>query len=80
MLAMSASSFHPGGANLGMADGSVRFIKETVSSFPLTSNPPVGMYYSGFNTYALDPAFPQLPVFQALSTIGGGEVISSDAY
>ena len=84
MLPMSASSFHPGGANLGMADGSVRFIKETVSTFPANPSdpglPPAGMYYSGYNTYALDPALTQLPVFQALSTIGGGEVISSDTY
>ncbi len=78
MLAMSGSSFHPGGANFGFADGSVRFIKETVASFPLTSNPPVGMYYSGYNTYALSTN--TLPVFQALSTIGGGEVISADSY
>jgi prepilin-type processing-associated H-X9-DG protein len=84
MMAMSATSFHPGGANMGMADGSVRFMKETIASFPLTSNPPAGMYYSGYNTYALNigpgTSVPTLPVYQALSTIGGGETISSDAY
>jgi hypothetical protein len=59
-------------------------MKETIASFPLTSNPPAGMYYSGYNTYALNigpgTSVPTLPVYQALSTIGGGEVISSDAY
>jgi prepilin-type N-terminal cleavage/methylation domain-containing protein/prepilin-type processing-associated H-X9-DG protein len=79
VMAMSASSFHAGGANFGMADGSVRFIKDTVSTFATTSNPPVGMYYSGYNTYALSGAV-ITPVYQALSTIVGSEVISADAY
>lgn len=26
----AAYAFHPGGAHLGMADGSVRFVKETI--------------------------------------------------
>jgi len=50
--AIAASSRHPGGVNMAFADGSVHFIKSTVS--------------------------PQ--TYSALSTPGGGEVVSSDAY
>jgi prepilin-type processing-associated H-X9-DG protein len=82
VLGMSASSFHAGGANFGMGDGSVRFIKDTVGTLqynPNTGNVPLnGMFYSGFNTYGLSATM--LPVYQALSTISGGEVISADAY
>ena len=49
---LSASSYHPGGVNVLMADGSVKFMKNTVSPF----------------------------TWRALGTIGGGEVISADAY
>ena len=49
---VAARSRHPGGVNALAADGSVKFIKNTVS-----------------------PA-----VWQALATIAGGEVVSSDAY
>jgi prepilin-type processing-associated H-X9-DG protein len=44
------ASLHPGGANFVMADGSVRFVKETVP----------------------------FQVYQALSTIQGGEVMTGD--
>jgi prepilin-type processing-associated H-X9-DG protein len=46
------SSRHPGGVNMGFADGSVHFIKNTISLY----------------------------IWWGLSTIAGGEVISSDSY
>jgi prepilin-type N-terminal cleavage/methylation domain-containing protein/prepilin-type processing-associated H-X9-DG protein len=85
-LSMSVSSFHPGGANVGMADGSVRFLKETIASFPANAVPATnyatsgpGPYYSGANTYGMFNGT-QMPIFNALSTRNGGEVISSDGY
>jgi prepilin-type N-terminal cleavage/methylation domain-containing protein/prepilin-type processing-associated H-X9-DG protein len=57
----SASSFHPGGANFGFADGSVKFLKESVSSWQIvntggttiqgsgiTSNPPAAAGSNGY--------------------------------
>ena len=35
----TASSYHPGGANISMADGSVRFINEAIDTGRLTDNP-----------------------------------------
>lgn len=49
---VSARSTHPGGANALMADGSVRFMKNSIS----------------------------LPVWRALGSRGGGEVISADSF
>ncbi len=49
---VTATSRHPGGVNLMLVDGSVRFIKNAIAG----------------------------PVWQALATIAGGEVVGADQY
>ncbi|MDG3004399.1 DUF1559 family PulG-like putative transporter [Paludisphaera mucosa] len=49
---LAARSRHSGGVNSAMCDGSVRFMKDSIS----------------------------LPIWRALSTTQGGEIVSSDAY
>ncbi|MGP0068562.1 MAG: DUF1559 domain-containing protein [Isosphaeraceae bacterium] len=78
---ISASSRHPGGVNVALADGSVRFIKDTISSWTLAADGfPVGtprinpMWFTG-NLGTATPG-----VWQALSTRASGEVISADSY
>jgi prepilin-type N-terminal cleavage/methylation domain-containing protein/prepilin-type processing-associated H-X9-DG protein len=77
-----ASSYHPGGANFSFCDGSVRFIKESIATWPLASDGmPVGhqaLTCGGWTYYKQGGAAPQ--VYQALSTRAGGELISGDAY
>jgi prepilin-type N-terminal cleavage/methylation domain-containing protein/prepilin-type processing-associated H-X9-DG protein len=80
-FSISASSYHPGGANFCFADGSVKFIKETISSWKLVPPnwQPVNVSFSTATaTFTVGP--PGMGVYQALSTRAGGEVISSDSY
>ncbi len=62
-----ASSFHPGGANMLFADGSVHFLKSI--SGDAGTNPDGSTIYTQSSL-----------IFQALGTRGGGEVVSADSY
>ncbi len=63
----SVSSGHPGGANVLMGDGSVRFTKDSIDSAPFDS-------YYGVTLRT------EIGVWQKLATRNGGELVGSDAY
>ncbi len=82
-MVLSSSSFHPGGANFGFADGSVRFLKDSIQSWqliPTGSNLyPAGFTRDGNNTFQAGVGA-QIGVYQKLGSRNGGEVTSSDSY
>jgi prepilin-type processing-associated H-X9-DG protein len=78
-VAYAASSLHPGGLNVLMADGSQRFVSETISSWPIdpATGYPQGARQDDTGAWT---GLPAPGVWQALSTRGGGEIVSQDGF
>ena len=75
----AASSLHPGGLNALMGDGSVRFIKESISTWPfsLSTGSPLGIESTSSGAWT---NVPPSGVWQALATRNGGEIVSAESF
>jgi prepilin-type processing-associated H-X9-DG protein len=72
---------HPGGANLAFADGSSKFIRDTIDSWPVDANSatPLGVTRDVFGLFHLAPQT-QFHVWQVITTRAGNEVVSASGF
>jgi prepilin-type processing-associated H-X9-DG protein len=76
----AASSFHPNGAYFAFADGSVRFLKDSISSWATDGTGyPLGVSQDNRGIFHVKPGT-RLGIYQMLSTRSGNESISADSY
>ncbi len=76
----SASSFHPNGAYFAFADGSVRFLKDSIDSWATDGTGyPLGVSEDDQGFFHVKPGT-RLGIYQMLSTRAGNELIGADSY
>jgi prepilin-type processing-associated H-X9-DG protein len=81
--ASSASSFHPGGVNTAMLDGSVRFLKDTIDCWSIDPATilPIGLSQGGSPVlYSWDHKVLRFGVYQRLATRNFDDVVSDSDY
>jgi prepilin-type N-terminal cleavage/methylation domain-containing protein/prepilin-type processing-associated H-X9-DG protein len=78
----NVNSLHPGGANCTFGDGSVKFIKNSINSWPMNETgwwpANLGQNLNTGAPFVISGA--TLGVWQQLSTRSGGEIVGADQY